>query len=242
MTCIQPISIKTQPFPVPCGRCAFCRTKDINSWCLRIQHEIEYSSSAYFFTLTYADEHLPLDGQLRKRDVQLWLKRLRKAYAAIRYFLIGEYGGEGNRPHYHAVIFNLPDDWDGLVTKTWAQGFISGSRAVMGRVRYMVQYLALPENTPHTVKPFRIMSRRPGIGALYVERNKRYHKRDKKPVIYVFDTPNSMPRYYRDKFWTNKHTKAQIQQKSMEYSEKFGLPPCPVDHERKLKRLNKKQR
>ncbi len=73
-------------------------------------------------TLTYDDEHLPIndyvdsDGvihgkpTLRKRDVQLFLKRLRKNYKYdnhIKYFCCGEYGGKTFRPHYHLIIFGF---------------------------------------------------------------------------------------------------------------------------------------
>lgn len=63
-----------------------------------------------FTTLTYSDEEVPTDGSLNPRHTQLFLKRLRKRYAPakIRYFLVGEYGDETQRPHYHAALFGVP--------------------------------------------------------------------------------------------------------------------------------------
>ncbi|AXB22553.1 replication initiation protein [Lynx canadensis associated microvirus CLP 9413] len=49
---------------------------------------------------------------LAKRDFQLFMKRLRKAFPdqKIRYFAAGEYGSETFRPHYHAILFGLKLD------------------------------------------------------------------------------------------------------------------------------------
>lgn len=171
MTCISPIYVRKVGQFVPCGKCGFCVKKAIEAWCLRIYHEIEYSSSAYFLTLTYSDEHLPKDGQLVKEDLQLFFRLLRRKNPGIRYFAVGEYGTEKGRPHYHAVVFNLVDL--DLVTNTWNKGFVTGSQAYMGRIRYMVSYMALPNDSDtHTIKPFRIMSRRPGIGSGYLDKKK----------------------------------------------------------------------
>lgn len=83
----------------------------------------------YFVTLTYNDDNLPNpsndnfddewshfrhNSTLSKRDIQLFLKKLRRHYdynfnhKGIRFLLVGEYGPKTNRPHYHAIFFNLP--------------------------------------------------------------------------------------------------------------------------------------
>lgn len=76
-------------------------------------HEASLHEDNCFLTLTYADEHLPLDGSISLRAMQLFFKRLRKEIAPIRcsYFVVGEYGGSNGRPHYHASVFNygFPD-------------------------------------------------------------------------------------------------------------------------------------
>lgn len=64
--------------------------------------------SNHFVTLTYADEHLPKDGSLRKSDFQKFMKRLRRKFGkGPRYYMCGEYGEQNERPHYHACLFNL---------------------------------------------------------------------------------------------------------------------------------------
>lgn len=59
--------------------------------------------------MTYAPEHLPPGGTLVKRHHQLFLKRVRRALepGVLRFFLCGEYGDNGGRPHYHALLFGI---------------------------------------------------------------------------------------------------------------------------------------
>lgn len=96
--------------------------------------EAQEHENNIMITLTYNDENVPKNhiiepqtGEyketltLDKRDVQLFMKRLRKKFGAnIRYYCAGEYGStkeyytwkgekkEGTgRPHYHLILFNL---------------------------------------------------------------------------------------------------------------------------------------
>lgn len=60
-----------------------------------------------FVTLTYNDDRIPAGNSLNPRDLQNFLKRLRKATPhKLRYYAIGEYGGTTGRPHYHLALFN----------------------------------------------------------------------------------------------------------------------------------------
>lgn len=245
MKCISPIFVRKQMMHVPCGKCAFCIQKQINSWCIRLRHEMDVSSSAFFLTLTYNDEHLPPDGELSKRDLQLFIKRLRKRNPGIRYFAVGEYGSNFERPHYHAVIYNLLDL--DLVTASWKDdngqdiGFISGSRATPGRIRYMVSYMALPQDVSHRQPPFRLMSRNPGIGSAYIQKMGEHHRARSDCVVYDFDCPNAMPRYYMDKIF-DAGQRRYIHMKRMKYSLKHDQVTCPVEHERLWKKLNRKNK
>ena len=92
---------------LPCGRCMGCRLERARQWAMRCVHESFLYEKNCFLTLTYADDHLPSDGSVNRRVLQLFLKRLRRAYpdAVIRYFGCGEYGEELGRPHYHLCIF-----------------------------------------------------------------------------------------------------------------------------------------
>lgn len=107
---------------IPCGKCVGCRLDYSRQWANRCMLELEYHDEAWFVTLTYNDEHVPvhaygdpdtgeaIDGlSLRKRDLQLFMKRLRKAFPEdrIRFYACGEYGSTTFRPHYHGILFGL---------------------------------------------------------------------------------------------------------------------------------------
>lgn len=103
---------------LPCGHCAGCQLSYSKQWAARCLAELQYCDSAYFLTLTYSDEHIPLSGDnvtgevhqtLCKRDWQLFMKRLRKEFddQKLRMFACGEYGDCTMRPHIHAIVFGL---------------------------------------------------------------------------------------------------------------------------------------
>lgn len=94
---------------VPCGQCRGCRLERSRQWAVRIMHEAQLHPESCFITLTYAPEHIPPYGSLRKSDFQKFMKRLRKHYCPrrIRFFHCGEYGDNFSRPHYHAALFGL---------------------------------------------------------------------------------------------------------------------------------------
>ena len=124
---------RTEYVQIPCGKCIGCRLDYSKQWANRLMLEAQYHDEAYFVTLTYDDAYVPLTyyddpdtGEalqamtLRKRDVQLFMKRLRKwndgrvdkmgvssGGNSLRYFCSGEYGSHTFRPHYHLIIFGL---------------------------------------------------------------------------------------------------------------------------------------
>jgi hypothetical protein len=96
---------------IPCGQCIGCRMSKAQDWGVRCLHEKKMWPHSCYVTLTYSDEFLPPGGTLCLRDVQLFMKRLRKLKGStsknpIRFFLGGEYGEQNGRPHYHALLFN----------------------------------------------------------------------------------------------------------------------------------------
>lgn len=98
---------------LPCGRCTGCKIDRSEQWAMRCVHEAQlYGPRNSFITLTYDDQHVPTDYSVKLRDLQTFMKRLRKSLPQkIRFFACGEYGDNYNRPHYHALIFNhdFPD-------------------------------------------------------------------------------------------------------------------------------------
>lgn len=112
---------------IPCGKCIQCRIAYSREWANRCMNELETSKNAAFLTLTYDTAHLvfnpyvdPDTGSISTRPC-LWpahlrdfIKRLRSwcdyhcPGSRQRFFACGEYGDDSSRPHYHAIIYDLP--------------------------------------------------------------------------------------------------------------------------------------
>lgn len=162
--------------------------------------EAELHPQNAFLTLTYADEHLPVlsNGRatLVHQDARDWLKRLRKKIepTKVRYFLVGEYGDESNRPHYHVALFNFPPcrrgttgfgmsqpDWSRccaschMVGSTWGKGKVYVGSLETSSAQYVAGYV-LKKMTRYDDPrldgrdpEFARMSLKPGIGAYWMD-------------------------------------------------------------------------
>lgn len=155
-----------------CGQCNPCRINLRRIWTARLLLESTQHERTYFVTLTYSPEALPPGGTLVPRDLQLWLKRLRKRLAPVtfRFYAVGEYGDKTKRPHYHALIF-LPDvpGFDQAVRETWPHGLthigIGSAESMTYVAGYTLKKLAWKDPVPGLTAEFSRMSLRPGIGA-----------------------------------------------------------------------------
>lgn len=143
-----------------CGKCVGCKLDKGQSWAIRCMHESKLWEQNCFVTLTYDDEHLPVDNSLEYRDVQLFLKKLRKRFAGndvspdgrrpIRFFCSGEYGSDTGRAHYHVLMFNFDFAKKHKVTKDlyesddlndlWNMGYASVGRVTPASAAYVSQY------------------------------------------------------------------------------------------------------
>ena len=98
-----------ETFKLDCGSCLSCRIAKQRDLAMRAHHEtiLWGEERSWFLTLTYNDQHLPHDRGLQKRDLQLFLKRFRKAHGSgLKYMACGEYGDFGTRrPHYHIALW-----------------------------------------------------------------------------------------------------------------------------------------
>lgn len=108
---VEAKGVENSQLEVPCGNCIGCRLDRSRQWTIRLLHESKLHDINCFLTLTYDDLNLPQWGTLVKKHPQDFLKRLRKHHAKhnngakLRYYLVGEYGDETNRPHYHLILF-----------------------------------------------------------------------------------------------------------------------------------------
>lgn len=104
---------------VPCGKCVNCRLRYSTEWANRCCLEASMYPKNYnwFITLTYNDDHLPLNDLdnaiLEKKHLSDFIKRLRSYFRdnynfnGIRFYASGEYS-DALRPHYHLILFNCP--------------------------------------------------------------------------------------------------------------------------------------
>jgi len=121
-----------------------------------------------FLTLTYDEEHVPPGGSLSKTDVQNWFKRFRQEISPlrIRYFIVGEYGDETQRPHYHAALFGVGPEYEDIVRKTWQMGHVMLAELNIQTIRYITGYvtkkMGVKDYPPHILPEFRLMSK--GLG------------------------------------------------------------------------------
>lgn len=100
------------PMTIPCGGCIGCRVSRARDWATRLHHEAMLHEASSFLTLTFSDEFLPPSYSVDVRDMQLFMKRLRKRIGvSVRFFACGEYGDINLRPHYHVLLFgyDFPD-------------------------------------------------------------------------------------------------------------------------------------
>lgn len=106
-------ALENSEFKIPCRVCRGCRIDHGSGWALRLYQESKFHMYNSFLTLTYAPEHYPVDGTLVKRDLQLFMKRVRKYFSnlypgiKIRYFAVGEYGEQTYRAHYHLIVYGV---------------------------------------------------------------------------------------------------------------------------------------
>lgn len=233
MACDSPVQIfsKGQYIPVPCGKCAPCKIRRVNEWVFRIMWEEENNStSSHFVTLTYDTLHVPLTDNgfmtLRKRDLQLFFKRLRKLCPdfVLKYYACGEYGSKTQRPHYHAIILNVPDSE--MFVKAWSLdgvqlGMVDVGTCTGDSVAYCLKYIDKQTGSYRSMRharddrerEFPLMSK--GIGKGYVDSkaNQMYHKLDmsRNYVTKRGGYKVAMPRYYRLKLFDEFELEGQRQ-------------------------------
>lgn len=179
---------------------------------------------------------------LRKKDVQLFLKRLRKKHGAvyfidkrgvlqnrsIKYYCVGEYGTRYKRPHYHFILFSANIE---LIEDAWRcpdTGFPLGSFK-LGDVNersigYTLKYLCKPRTKfapgDDRSREFTLISKGVGLGYI-TPAIIQYHKRDLVNHSYLQDgnLKIAMPRYYRNRLYTAAELDAITKAKSVKLAE-----------------------
>lgn len=179
-----------------CGQCMPCRFNKRREWTHRLMLEANLHSDSAFVTLTYRFTEMNENGQpvVVPKHTQDWLKRLRKEIypRKVRYFLVGEYGSETQRPHYHVALFGYPSCSRGFTTysrggdepncclhcklihRTWKLGRVAVGSLERESAQYIAGYTTKKMTQADDVRlegrhpEFARMSLRPGIGADFV--------------------------------------------------------------------------
>lgn len=168
-----------------CGQCIPCRINKRREWTHRILLEAAQTKDNCFLTLTYDDEHLPEGGTLVPRDLRLFFWRLRKKMK-FRYFGVGEYGDDSQRPHYHVALFGVQSCLRGLTSPrrngtccevcdsmrlVWKNGNVYLGSLTEQSAAYIAGYVTKKMTAHDDIRlngrypEFARMSLRPGIGA-----------------------------------------------------------------------------
>lgn len=168
----------TKAVETPCGKCLGCQLDKAKEWATRIYLESKNHLIYYFTTLTYNEKHYHKNRNY-KRDLQLFLKRLRKTTnQKIRYFAQFEHGEKTKRGHYHIILFFDEEPKDNyrfvkknanniyysseLIQKSWQLGndITVISKEPTEAINYVSRYCVKKTGEDG----FHLQSRNPGIG------------------------------------------------------------------------------
>jgi len=175
MTCKKPFNKGIVRFG--CGQCIPCRISRRRLWTNRLTMEGYMHGDSTFVTLTYDPERVPSGGTLVPKHATDFIKRLRQKISPhkIRYYLVGEYGDETQRPHYHAAIFGLPRYADEVIREAWGMGHVHCGDLSTKSAAYIAGYVTKKMTSADDPRlkgrhpEFARMSLRPGIGALSLQ-------------------------------------------------------------------------
>lgn len=206
---------------IPCGNCIGCRLEYSREWANRGYLEAKCWEQNWFVTLTYDENHITVleetetkrgftfinegdwNGTLVQEDLTQFMKNLRQIMKrdynedGIRFMACGEYGSEGERPHYHLILFNcnLPIETffesriinkevyyrNKIIERAWTKGISNISEASWNNIAYTARYITKKINGKLSdeyycekgqKKEFFRVSRMPGIGEIYYQEHK----------------------------------------------------------------------
>lgn len=221
MRCTRPVleRCKTGPIEIverPCGKCPACLANKAQEWTYRLFAESKLHKKSCFVTLTYSDENLnrlclsPTGlYSLDKKELQNFHKRLRKNLSCrIRFYGVGEYGGQTKRPHFHDIIFGLGPEDRSEIERAWPFGFVTVGQVTPSSIAYVARYCtkklfsdSLDYEKEGVLPEFALMSNRPGIGANAIDSAIR---RNSDGQIYVWYQGRRVrvPSYFKQKVRT----------------------------------------
>lgn len=153
---------------IPCGKCEGCKAANAQEWTLRLYLESLYYEKKTMLTLTYDNEHVPINKNtgiltLNPEDVENFMKRLRVDYERwygqkdIQAYIVGEYGSTTERPHYHLILLNFEAKktekffinefgdqvykCDEIAKKIWKNGNVTTCEVNYNTIQYTAGYV-----------------------------------------------------------------------------------------------------
>lgn len=220
MACLTPFIIKNpnrklnadlSHIPVPCGKCPSCLARRSRHWIFRLLQEEKIHKTSCFITLTYSPAALPRSSRglatLQRADLQLFWKNLRyrSGSTTLKYYACGEYGEQFQRPHYHAIVFDAGTEED--IIASWPHGLVHFGKVSGASIAYTCEYMNKQRKIPlfagdDRIPEFSVMSKKMGMN--YLDTNSKLHKQELRSFVVDnngYKVP--MPRYYRDKLFTD---------------------------------------
>ena len=183
---------------VSCRKCWQCRKRRVDDLVGRCIAESKFAKRTYAATLTYGGEAGVNAATLVYKDVQDFLKRLRKKYS-VRYIVAGEYGTKKNRAHWHIILFfnkqypklenNKRVNWE-----YWNKGFSYFQEPDWKGFQYVLKYV-LKDQDERVKVGHLAMSKKPPLGEEYFKELAKQHVKEMilpRNIFYKFrDVRNS---------------------------------------------------
>lgn len=282
--CVSPIVIKNPKYAGgrndeyaweerPCGRCDNCLRRRQRGWTFRLLQEAKVSDSCCFITLTYDDYEVPYTKEgfqtLYYRDLELFFKRIRERVRhetiPLKYYACGEYGPETYRPHYHAIVFNLPERFlvtgafeiNPEITAVWKKGIATISEGTDTRMNYVAKYIQkkqggkatiFDEETGEVYEDNRLPEKAlisKNLGKAFLTDAMIKYLRDNMTACIPINGYNYfLPRYYIDKVFNSDERKKiydELEEKRLKeypelYEDEYLLKMANIKYNEKVKR------
>ena len=175
--CIAPVKLDDGT-EVGCRECWQCRKRRVNDYVGRCIAESKFAKKTYAVTLTYGGDEGVNAVTLIYKDVQDFLKRLRKKYKC-RYIVTGEYGSAKGRSHWHIILF-FQDNWPEVTSnkrvdwKYWKHGFAYFQEPDWKGFEYCLKYV-LKDQTSRQSDCHLAMSKKPPLGHEFFQQLAKQH-------------------------------------------------------------------
>ncbi len=175
--CIAPVKLDDGT-EVGCRECWQCRKRRVNDYVGRCIAESKFAKKTYAVTLTYDGGQGVNAVTLIYKDVQDFLKRLRKKYKC-RYIVTGEYGSAKGRSHWHIILF-FKDNWPEVTSnkrvdwKYWKHGFAYFQEPDWKGFEYCLKYV-LKDQTSRQSDSHLAMSKKPPLGHEFFQQLAKQH-------------------------------------------------------------------